>query len=147
MKDRWAVVEHELSSHGHYEMTFEELEHAARMAWRNSPRCPGRIQWKNLTLADCRKITTLEQMYEALCRQIVDSTNGGNIRPVISVFPQRLPAARDRFRVWNRQLIAYAGFEQEDGSVVGDPMYVAFTKVCTHCMCPVGMYFHIVLCP
>ena len=32
-------------------------------------------------------------------------------------------------RIWNSQLIRYAGYEQPDGSVIGDPASVDFTKV------------------
>ena len=37
-----------------YEMTHDELVWAARMAWRNAPRCPARVIWKNLTVFDKR---------------------------------------------------------------------------------------------
>jgi nitric oxide synthase oxygenase domain/subunit len=53
-EDRWKDVEHDLDIRGHYDLSEQELEYAARTAWRNSPRCPGRIQWKNLKLFDCR---------------------------------------------------------------------------------------------
>ncbi len=33
---------------GTYTQTYEELEFGARLAWRNAPRCIGRIQWNNL---------------------------------------------------------------------------------------------------
>jgi len=33
---------------GTYELTFEELDFAVKQAWRNAPRCIGRIQWSNL---------------------------------------------------------------------------------------------------
>ncbi len=68
-------------------------------------------------------------MFRAVCTHIDYSTNDGNIRPAISVFPPRLPGRPDKFRLWNKQLISYAGYEQEDGSVIGDPAYTFFTKV------------------
>lgn len=45
------------------------------------------------------------------------------------MFPERVAGRRD-FRVWNQQLIAYAGYKNEDGSVTGDPAFVEFTEVC-----------------
>ena len=101
------------------------------MAWRNAPRCPGRIQWKNLQLFDCRNMTNLDAVFKALCNHIAFSTNGGNIRPAITVFPKRhhditMP---DQVWIWNTQLLAYAGYEDENGNVIGDPINVKFTKV------------------
>jgi nitric-oxide synthase len=43
---RLADVQQEIESTGTYTHTFEELEHGARMAWRNSNRCIGRLYWK-----------------------------------------------------------------------------------------------------
>lgn len=33
------------------------------------------------------------------------------------------------FRVWNTQLIRYAGYKQPDGQILGDPANVEFTEV------------------
>lgn len=46
----------------------------------------------------------------------------------MTVFPPRIDANHD-FRVWNIQLIRYAGYEGPNGSVIGDPANVEFTKV------------------
>lgn len=48
-------------------------------------------------------------------------------RSAITVFPARTDARRD-FRVWNSQLIGYAGYRR-DGAVVGDPVNVEITEV------------------
>jgi nitric-oxide synthase len=42
--------------------------------------------------------------------------------------PQRGPAAQG-IRIWNPQLIRYAGYRQTDGSVAGDPLNVELTEV------------------
>ncbi|KAJ8960069.1 hypothetical protein NQ318_009511 [Aromia moschata] len=47
----------------------------------------------------------------------------------ITVFPQRTDGKHD-FRLWNPQLVGYAGYRQPDGSVIGDPLNVEFTDVC-----------------
>lgn len=38
-------------------------------------------------------------------------------------------AGREDYRVWNPQMISYAGYMQEDGSVIGDPARVLLTRV------------------
>ena len=74
-------------------------------------------------------MTTLESVFTSLCTHIEFSTNGGSIRPAISVYRPRIPAAKDKFRIWNKQLLSYAGHVQEDGSVIGDKGGVVFTNV------------------
>lgn len=49
-------------------------------------------------------------------------------RSAITIFPQRTDARHD-YRIWNNQLISYAGYKQTDGKIVGDPMNVEFTEV------------------
>ena len=46
------------------------------------------------------------------------------------MFPQRTPGRGD-FRIWNSQLVRYAGYRQQDGSVRGDPANVEITEVGT----------------
>jgi nitric-oxide synthase len=50
----------------------------------------------------------------------------GAIRPVISVFAPHTPG-QPFPRIWNEQLIRYAGYRTKRGLVVGDPRYVEFT--------------------
>ncbi|XP_071633462.1 nitric oxide synthase isoform X2 [Temnothorax longispinosus] len=68
-------------------------------------------------------------MFEALCNHIKYSTNKGNIRSAITIFPQRTDGKHD-YRVWNTQLINYAGYKNPDGTIHGDPANVEFTEVC-----------------
>ncbi|XP_076850942.1 nitric oxide synthase, inducible-like isoform X2 [Brachyhypopomus gauderio] len=122
-------VAREIDATGSYQLTTEELAFGAKQAWRNAPRCIGRIQWSNLQLFDARKCQTAKEMFERLCAHIKFATNEGNIRSAITVFPQRTDGQHD-FRVWNSQLVRYAGYQMEDGSVVGDPANVEFTEIC-----------------
>lgn len=49
-------------------------------------------------------------------------------RSTITIFPQRTKSNAD-FRVWNSQLIGYAGYKNVDGTILGDPANVEFTEV------------------
>uniref|UniRef100_A0A8C2JNL0 Nitric oxide synthase, inducible n=1 Tax=Cyprinus carpio TaxID=7962 RepID=A0A8C2JNL0_CYPCA len=68
-------------------------------------------------------------MFQMLCDHIQFATNGGNVRSAITVFPQRTDGQHD-FRVWNSQLIRYAGYKMTDGTIIGDPASVDFTEIC-----------------
>ncbi|KAJ0180348.1 hypothetical protein K1T71_003752 [Dendrolimus kikuchii] len=126
---RWKAVQDEVAKTGTYQLTTTELVFGAKLAWRNASRCIGRIQWSKLQVFDCRQVTTTSGMFEALCNHIKYSTNKGNIRSAITVFPQRTDGKHD-YRIWNSQLISYAGYRQPDGTVLGDPMHCEFTELC-----------------
>ncbi|XP_062873326.1 nitric oxide synthase, inducible-like [Trichomycterus rosablanca] len=122
-------VAREIDTTGTYQLTSEELAFGTRQAWRNAPRCIGRIQWSNLQVFDARKCLTAEDMFQFLCAHFKFASNGGNVRAAITIFPQRTDGKHD-FRIWNSQLIRYAGYQMKDGSVVGDPANVEFTQIC-----------------
>ncbi|KAM9596861.1 nitric oxide synthase, inducible [Trichechus inunguis] len=126
---RVEAVAKEIETTGTYQLTGDELIFATKQAWRNAPRCIGRIQWSNLQVFDARSCTTAKEMFEHICRHIRYATNQGNIRSAITVFPQRSDGKHD-FRVWNSQLIRYAGYQMPDGTIIGDPACVEFTQLC-----------------
>ncbi|GLV41924.1 Nitric oxide synthase [Carabus blaptoides fortunei] len=126
---RWDQVKNDVETTGTYELTETELVYGAKLAWRNAVRCIGRIQWSKLQVFDCRYVTTTSGMFEAMCNHIKYGTNKGNLRSAITVFPQRTDGKHD-FRVWNPQILSYAGYRQPDGSIIGDPGNVEFTEVC-----------------
>ncbi|XP_032680802.1 nitric oxide synthase, salivary gland [Odontomachus brunneus] len=128
-RTRWESVQREVMSTGTYQLTETELVFGAKLAWRNAARCIGRIQWSKLQVFDCRYVTTTSGMFEALCNHVKYSTNKGNIRSAITIFPQRTDGKHD-YRVWNQQLINYAGYKNPDGTILGDPASVEFTEVC-----------------
>ncbi|XP_078393579.1 nitric oxide synthase, inducible-like, partial [Cetorhinus maximus] len=68
-------------------------------------------------------------MFTYICNHIKYSTNKGNIRSAITIFPQRSDGKKD-FRLWNSQFIQYAGFTLADGTVLGDGATVEFTEIC-----------------
>ncbi len=107
----------------HYNPTSEELIFGARVAWRNSNRCIGRLFWKSLHVFDERDLEDEEELYNALLRHIKFATNNGKIKPTITVFKPGV------VRIWNEQIIRYAGYETENG-ILGDPSSIEFTKVC-----------------
>ncbi|OWR52517.1 nitric oxide synthase [Danaus plexippus plexippus] len=122
-------VERELNDTGTYQLKTPELVFGAKLAWRNASRCIGRIQWKKLQIFDCRAVTTASGMFESLCNHIKYATNKGNIRSAITIFPQRTDGKHD-YRIWNPQLISYAGYIEPDGTILGDPARVEFTEIC-----------------
>lgn len=119
LTDRLQQVEKE----GVYIPSTEELTFGARVAWRNSNKCIGRLFWQSLHVEDARDILDEHAIFEKLVDHIRYATNEGKIRPTITVF------AAGRVRVWNHQLIRYAGYETA-GGIVGDPHSVSFTKIC-----------------
>ncbi|EIT84327.1 nitric-oxide synthase [Fictibacillus macauensis ZFHKF-1] len=120
---RLEEVASDIKATGTYELTEEELTYGAKLAWRNSNRCIGRLFWQSLHVFDHRHVRTRGEVKEALLSHIAFATNEGRIRPVISVFPEQ------GVRIWNHQLIRYAGYETTDG-VIGDPDSIAFTNEC-----------------
>jgi len=117
-----------IARHGHYSMNFSELEHACRVAWRGSARCIGRLPWQTLVVRDCRDRTTPEAIFQACVDHLRAATNGGRIRPVMTVFAAD-GQTRHRPRIWNPQLIRYAGWRRPDGTVLGDPAHLEFTEL------------------
>uniref|UniRef100_A0A1A8U6L9 Nitric oxide synthase n=4 Tax=Nothobranchius furzeri TaxID=105023 RepID=A0A1A8U6L9_NOTFU len=127
--DRLEEVTKEIEASGTYQLKDTELIYGAKHAWRNASRCVGRIQWSKLQVFDARDCTTAHGMYNYICNHIKYATNKGNLRSAITIFPQRTDGKHD-FRVWNAQLIRYAGYKQPDGSILGDPANVEFTEIC-----------------
>lgn len=123
LQQRFQEIEREIALTGSYKHTKEELEFGAKIAWRNSNKCIGRLFWNSLTVFDQRELCTEESVFNALLQHIRYATNGGKIRPTISVFEH------SRVRIWNDQLIRYAGYEV-DGQIIGDSSSIQVTKQC-----------------
>ncbi|XP_054415952.1 nitric oxide synthase 3 isoform X4 [Pongo abelii] len=128
-EQRLQEVEAEVAATGTYQLRESELVFGAKQAWRNAPRCVGRIQWGKLQVFDARDCRSAQEMFTYICNHIKYATNRGNLRSAITVFPQRCPGRGD-FRIWNSQLVRYAGYRQQDGSVRGDPANVEITELC-----------------
>jgi nitric-oxide synthase, bacterial len=124
---RLSEIKAELQHQDSYWQTSEELAYGAKVAWRNSVQCIGRIFWESLTVRDLRHLSTAAEVFMALVEHIQLATNGGSIRPTITIFaPDR---GSQGIRILNPLLIRYAGYRQPDGSVIGDPEQVEFTEL------------------
>jgi nitric-oxide synthase, bacterial len=124
---RWLQIEDELERTGTYWQSPEELEYGAKVAWRNSTRCVGRLHWQNLVVRDCRALRSAEEIFSALIEHVQLATGTGKVVPMITIFA---PEQFDKrpIRIWNRQLIDYAGYLRSDGSILGDPLNVPLTE-------------------
>ncbi|KAH0627743.1 hypothetical protein JD844_003884 [Phrynosoma platyrhinos] len=139
---RLQEVEQTIAETGTYQLSEAELIFGAKHAWRNAARCIGRIQWNKLQggsfgygkaackeVFDARDCTSAQEMFTSICTHITYATNRGNLRSAITIFPQRI-VGRGDFRIWNQQLVRYAGYKQPDGTILGDPATVELTEVC-----------------
>lgn len=104
---RMAEVAAEVARFGTYEHTPEELAFGAQVAWRNSARCIGRLYWNNLTVRDLRHVQEPDDIAEQCFEHLRFATNGGRIRPVISVFAPDRPG-RPGPSLLGEQLVRYA---------------------------------------
>ena len=125
---RLRQVQSEIEDYGYYEQTYSELAYGAKVAWRNSTRCIGRLHWSSLHVRDMRHLTTAEDVFAALIEHIQVATNGGKIRPLMTVFAPQLPG-HPGIQIWNSQLMRYAGYLQADGSILGDPLQLELTTI------------------
>lgn len=126
---RKAAVIDAIESSATWQPSFEELEHGARVAWRNNARCIGRLFWSTLHVRDRRELVEPEAVAEDLLEHVRLASNGGKIKPLVSIY-----AAEDSqgapLRIWNHQLFGYAGYgQQANGQYLGDPKNEAFTQV------------------
>jgi nitric-oxide synthase len=127
---RMGGVEPEIARRGTWHQETDEVEFGAMVAWRNNTHCIGRLHWRTLVVRDRRELDTADRVFEALVDHVASATNGGRIRPMITVFAAQRPGD-DGIRIWNPQLIRYAGHRQPDGSIVGDPLHASLTDAVT----------------
>lgn len=127
LEDRLACVRVEIGETGTYRHTASELAFGARVAWRNAARCIGRLYWRGLRIRDRRRVTGAPAIAGECVAHLRAATRAGRIRPTVTVFAPDTPAAPGP-RIHNEQLIRYAGYRLDDGSVLGDPRYAAFTE-------------------
>lgn len=129
LQERLAEIYRDYRRSRTYWQTEDELAYGAKVAWRNSSRCIGRIFWESLAVRDLRHLTTAEEIFAEIVNHLQQATNGGNIRSSISIFAPD-PLGQSGIRIWNPQLIRYAGYRQADGSIVGDPAQIELAEIC-----------------
>lgn len=124
-------VRRDISATGAYTHTERELTEGARIAWRNNVRCVGKFYWRSLAVRDVRGLggaaTDEADLFEALVEHLREAWNGGRIRLLLSAFAPAAPGCPGP-RVWNSQLVRYAGYRRADGSVLGDPAGADLTE-------------------
>ncbi|MEV0532412.1 nitric oxide synthase oxygenase [Kitasatospora sp. NPDC050463] len=116
---RVLAVLDEIDLTGTYQHTPAELAYGARLAWRNAARCIGRLYWRSLVVRDLRHLSSADDIATECFEHLRVATNGGRIRPVVSVFAPDRPG-RPAARILNQQLVRYAGHPTGHG-FVGDP--------------------------
>ncbi len=89
-------VRREIEVTGTYWHTPAELEFGARVAWRNSSRCIGRLYWNSLRVRDRRGVTAASGIAAESVLHLREATNGGRIRPVITIFAPDAPGRPGR---------------------------------------------------
>lgn len=125
---RIAAARREIADTGTYRHTTEELVFGARVAWRNANRCIGRLYWHSLCVRDRRDVRDAEDVAEGSADHLREATHDGRIRALITVFAPDEPG-RPGPRIWNEQLIRYAGYARPDGGVTGDPRNAGLTSL------------------
>lgn len=126
LEKRFEDVQDELQRRGQWQLSHAELRYGARLAWRQAERCVGRLYWQGLELFDRRSLRSAEEIAEALFEHLRFAYNGGDLRPAISVFDPG-DDGRPVPRLWNPQLLRYAGYKNASGRQVGDPAQNALT--------------------
>jgi len=128
IEGRLVEVRAAIMEKGYYVHTAEELEHGAKMAWRNSNRCIGRLFWNTMQVVDARHAETEDEIAAVLFRHIEQATNEGKIRPTITICRQDLREDQ-KVRILNQQLIRYAGYQTEN-VIIGDSDSLRITELC-----------------
>jgi nitric-oxide synthase len=119
-------IRHEIETTGSYTHTVEELTFGARVAWRNSARCIGRLYWNSLRVRDRRDVTKPADVAAQCVEHLHEATRGGRIRSTITVFAPDRPDQPGP-RIHNDQLVRYAGHRLPSGEIRGDGRYADFT--------------------
>ncbi|RNH97786.1 nitric oxide synthase oxygenase [Micromonospora aurantiaca] len=126
---RWRNVRAEIAATGTWRHTSEELTFGARVAWRNSARCIGRLRWQSLHVRDRRNLTSPEDARAEFIAHLRQATNGGCVRSVVTILAPALPDGPPPIRIINPQLVRYAAWPNPDGTVIGDPANRSLTQL------------------
>ena len=86
------------------------------------------MYWRSLRVRDRRHISSAAEIAAESVSHLRAATNGGRIRPLITVFAPDAPG-RPGPRILSSQLVRYAGYEDAAGRVTGDPANVEETRL------------------
>jgi nitric-oxide synthase len=127
---RLAEARTEIANTGTYRHTPQELAYGARVALRDSGWCTSGVPWRRLKVRDLRGLRNAAAVAAECVQHLRLATNGGEIRPLVTVFAPDSPSAPGPC-IWNGQLVRYAGYRDATGRIVGDPRYADFTEAVT----------------
>ena len=127
-EERMLAVEEEIARTGTYIQTSDELEIGARLAWRNSAKCIGRIAWNTLKVRDCRHISRPQDIFSDVKTHLLEATAGTNIQSIMTVYKPQGPMEPLGIRFWSSQIVRYAAYKNPiDGTIKGDPANLELT--------------------
>ena len=124
--ERIGHVVAEIANTGTYTHTSAELAIGCMQAWRNHAGCADRLSWARLVVRDKRHVCDAAGVADECIAHLREATNGGRIRPAITVFAPDGPGQAGP-RIWNDQVVRYAGFPAGD-RVEGDPISLDVTR-------------------
>lgn len=113
LETRMIQIEQELGATGTYTQTSQEIEIGARLAWRNSSKCIGRISWNTLKVIDRRHVTDPEGIFREVEAHMKIATAGTNIQSTMTVFRPQHPNESIGPRFWTDQVVRYACYRDE----------------------------------
>lgn len=128
-KERQNAILASIDETGTYELKIDELIYGAKLAWRNSTKCIGRLFWETLDVFDARDVKSKKEVENHLLQHIKYATNNGKIKSTITIFPAIKEAEIPKVKIWSQQLIRYAGYEDNNGLKIGDPASIPLTKI------------------
>ncbi|PHH80975.1 hypothetical protein CDD80_5185 [Ophiocordyceps camponoti-rufipedis] len=112
---------------GIWQQSRQELEHGLRLSWKHARKCIMRSEYSYLKLHDLRHVKTSREMGQLLVKGMSEAFNGGDIQPSVFVFPPKQANCHGPM-IWNQQFLAFAGYQQPDGTILGDPMNTSLTE-------------------
>ncbi|RCI09068.1 hypothetical protein L249_5101 [Ophiocordyceps polyrhachis-furcata BCC 54312] len=121
-----AAIDEIRRTSGIWHQTPQELEHGLRLSWKHARKCIMRSEYSYLKLNDLRHVKTSKEMGQLLVKGMAEAFNRGDIQPSVFVFPPKRANSPGPM-VWNQQFLAFAGYRQPDGSVLGDPINASLT--------------------
>ena len=119
---RLAAARDAIATTGTYRHTAAELAYGARIALRDTGWCTSGSGWRQLKVRDLRGLRNAAAVAAECVTHLRLAGADGKIKPLVSIFAPDTPTAPGP-RVWNDQLVRYAGHD----AGLGDRRYTGFT--------------------